>query len=572
MRRELAVCGAALRRRPLLALALWSLPEALPTAVSGLAVARALDAGFLAGRPGTGLAWLATLLVAAAVGAAGARGVYRHLGDLVEPLRDDLVRRVVDGALRRRVAGGAEDGAVARLTHQVEIVRDAFAGLIVIVRSFLVLAVAAVVGLLAVAPAILLIVLPPFLLSLAFFAGTLGMAVSRQRAYVAADERLATASGAVLAGARDLLAQGGEEHGAAMVAAPVREQAAAERALARVAALRSLTLALGGGVPLLALLAAAPTLVTHGLTAGGIVGGMTYVLRGLQPALGTVVQGLGGSGLRLVVTLGRILDATGPGGAPAAAQRPDPVRPSGTDITLRRVTFAYGPYAEPVLRGFDLDIPPGDHLAVVGPSGIGKSTLAGLVCGLLSPDEGVVLLGGTPVRRLDPAVRVLIPQEAYVFTGTVRENLTYLRPAAGSAEIDAAVTAVGADRLVARLGGPDATVCPDRLSAGERQLLALARAYLADAPVTLLDEATCHLDPAAERQVEEAFAARAGTLVVIAHRVSSALRARRVLVLDGVSAALGTHDELVDRSPLYRELLGRWTAEPLATVHTQPDS
>jgi ATP-binding cassette subfamily C protein len=183
-----------------------------------------------------------------------------------------------------------------------------------------------------------------------------------------------------------------------------------------------------------------------------------------------------------------------------------------------------------------------------------------------------VLLGGVPVRRLHPAVRVLIPQEAYVFSGTVRENLAYLRPDAGTAEIDAAIAAVGADRLIARLGGQAATVHPERLSAGERQLFALARAYLADARVTLLDEATCHLDPAAERRVEEAFAARTGTLIVIAHRVSSALRARRVLVLDGVSATSGTHDELLDSSPLYRELLGHWTAEPLATSQTQPDS
>jgi ATP-binding cassette subfamily C protein len=167
---------------------------------------------------------------------------------------------------------------------------------------------------------------------------------------------------------------------------------------------------------------------------------------------------------------------------------------------------------------------------------------------------------------------VLIPQEAYVFTGTVRENLTYLRTEAGPDQIDTALAAVGADRLVARLGGHAAMVDPDQLSAGELQLIALARAYLADAPVTVLDEATCHLDPATERQVEESFAARGGTLIVIAHRVSSALRARRVLALDGVSALLGTHDELLDDSPLYRDLLGHWRSEPVVTAHTQPQS
>ena len=571
MRRELRLCVSSLPRRPLLALAAWSLPEALPTAVSGLAVARALDAGFLSGRPMVGLAWLATLLLSGGVGALGSRQVYRHLGDLVEPFRDELVRRVVGGALRRGVAGNPDDGAVARLTHQVEIVRDAYAGIIVVVRSFLVMVLAAVVGLIAMAPVVLLLVLPPFLLASVALLGTVGLAASRQRTYIAADERLAMTSGAVLAGIRDLVAHGAESFAGGMTAAPVREQAAAERALARMSALRTLTFALGGWVPLVGLLAAAPALVAHGLSAGVVVGGLTYVLRGLQPALGTMVQGLSGSGLRLVITLCRILDAS----APPVDVRPGSRRTAGRDVVLRGVTFAYGPHAQPVLRGLDLRVARGDHLAVVGASGVGKSTLASLVCGLISPDAGEVLLGGVPVRELCPAqlatARVLIPQEAYVFGGTVRENLTYLRPDAGPAEVDEALAAVGADRLVAGLGGQQARIDPDRLSAGELQLLALARAYLAAAPLTVLDEATCYLDPAAERRAEEAFAARRQTLIVIAHRVSSALRARRVLLLDGVSATLGTHDELVGSSPLYRELLGHWHAgEPAPVRPSRP--
>jgi ATP-binding cassette subfamily C protein len=157
-------------------------------------------------------------------------------------------------------------------------------------------------------------------------------------------------------------------------------------------------------------------------------------------------------------------------------------------------------------------------------------------------------------------VRVLIPQEAYVFTGTVRDNLVYLRPDATTGQIDRAVAAVGATELVDRLGGLDADVRPGHLSAGERQLLALVRAYLSPAPLVILDEATCHLDPEAERRAEEAFAARDGTLVVIAHRISSALRGRRVLVLDGVTAVIGDHDTVIGASPMYRDLLGRWEA------------
>jgi ATP-binding cassette, subfamily C, bacterial len=156
---------------------------------------------------------------------------------------------------------------------------------------------------------------------------------------------------------------------------------------------------------------------------------------------------------------------------------------------------------------------------------------------------------------------VLIPQEAYVFTGTVWENLSYLRPAATAAEIGAAAGALGAEPLLVRLGGLGAQLRPAELSAGERQLVALVRAYLSAAPVVVLDEATCHLDPAAERRAEEGFAARPGTLVVIAHRISSALRARRILVLDGSHATVGDHATLLaTASPLYRELLGHWAA------------
>jgi ATP-binding cassette subfamily C protein len=555
MRREIRYGVSSLRRRPVLVLAAWAVPEALPAAVSGLVIAHAVDSGFLAHRPVVGLAWLAGLLVAAGVGSVGSRQGLRRLGDLVETFRDDLVRVVVGGALHNGVAGRADDGAVARLTRQVEVVRDSYAGLLVVLRGFAVTVVGVVAGLLSISPVIVLLLAPPFLVGFAAFLGTLGMSAARQRAAVRADERLASTTGAVLAGTRDLVAGGAERHAAALAAGPIEEQAAAERALARVAALRSLCSAVGGWGPLVVLLAAGPWLARRGLSAGAIMGGLTYVLFGLQPALRTLVAGLGGSGLKFVVTLGRILDAS----APPAVAPPDPAPTAGHDVALRGVTFAYGPHAEPVLRDLDLAVPAGSHLAVVGPSGIGKSTLAGLVCGLLRPGAGTVEIGGAasadlPADRL-AALRVLIPQEAYVFAGTVRDNLTYLAPAATDAEVDRAVAAVGATDLVARLG---AEVAPAELSAGERQLLALVRAYLSPAPVVVLDEATCHLDPVAERRAEEAFAARGGTLVVIAHRISSALRAERILVLDGVQATVGDHPTLLATCPLYRELLGHW--------------
>jgi ATP-binding cassette subfamily C protein len=252
------------------------------------------------------------MMLASVIGAAGSRKVFQYLGDLVEPFRDDLVRRVVGGSLRKGIAGHADDGALARLTRQVEVVRDTYAGLLVVIRGFLVTVVGVVVGLLAVAPMVTLLIVPPFLLGLGAFLTTLGLSASRQRASVLADERLANAAGSVLAGTRDVVASGAEEHAAAIVGGPIAEQAAAERALAKVAALRTFCFAIGGWLPMLIVLFAGPWLVGHGLTTGAIMGGLTYILYGLQPALQTFIAGVGGSGLRFVVTLGRILDATEP--------------------------------------------------------------------------------------------------------------------------------------------------------------------------------------------------------------------------------------------------------------------
>ncbi|MGB3439834.1 MAG: ABC transporter ATP-binding protein [Actinophytocola sp.] len=540
--------------RPTAALLLWSLPEAVPAAVSGIAIANAVDQGFLAGRPGVGMLWLASLLVVSVVGAVGTRMVFRRLGDLAEPFRDKLVHRVVGGALRNGADGRPDHGALARFTRQVEIVRDTYAGLVVVVRGFLVTVVGVVIGSLSIAPAIALLILPPFLLGLLAFLAVLGVAAARQRASVLADERLSDAADRVFSGVRDISACGTEAAAAALVATPIAEQAAAERALAKVAALRTACFAIGGWLPLLVLLFAGPWLVGNGLTAGGIMGGATYVLFGLQPALQNFVAGVGGSGLRFVITLGRVLDASDV----AAAPRADHPKLDGHTVRLRDVTFAYGPHAEPVVDHLDLTVEHGEHLAVVGPSGIGKSTVVSLLCGLLRPDDGEVTLGDVPSADLEPAelatTRVLIPQEAYVFTGTLRENLTYLNPDATTDELDSAAAAIGAD-----LGDYDTELRPEEMSAGERQLVALVRAYLSPAPLVVLDEATCHLDPVAERRAEDAFAAR-GTLIVIAHRISSALRADRVLVLDGAGAAVGDHATLLRTSPLYRDLLGHWEA------------
>lgn len=554
MRRELGVGLAALTGRQVAGLVLWSVPEILPTALYGVAVANSTD-HFLAGDLPTGLAWLGVLVAAAVVGGVGSRQVYLHLGRVVEPFRDALVRRVVAGALARGIAGRADDGAVARLNRQVEIVRDAYGGLLLATRGFVVTVLGVLTGLLTLDPMIAALTIPLFLLGFAASLAILSPGAARVQASIRADEDLAAAAGSVFAAVRDVSGSGAEEYAGELVGEPIGAHARAERALARVAALRMACFAIGGWLPLLILLGTGPWLVDRGVTAGTLLGGLTYVLLGLQPALGMMLSVLGDSGLRYVVTLGRILDLTPPP-RPAA----DAV-PRGSELIFRQATFGYGPRAHPILDRLELTVAAGDHLAVVGPSGIGKSTLTALACGLLEPTGGQVTLGGVAAVDVSATLladhRVLIPQEAYVFSGRLIDNLTYLRPDATPTEIAAAAEAVGATDLLARLGGPEARLRPADLSAGERQLIALVRAYLSAAPLAVLDEATCHLDPETERRVEESFAAR-GTLIVVAHRMSSALRASRILLLDGDRTVLGDHETLLRRSPLYRELHGHW--------------
>ncbi|WP_019983508.1 ABC transporter ATP-binding protein [Streptomyces sp. Amel2xE9] len=573
----------------------WSVLETGQTFLLGYALARAMDDGFLAGRAGVGLAWLGVAGLGVVAGAYGTGRVYRAVAALVEPFRDRLVRRVAARGVRE-----ADSGALSRLTQQVEIARDTFAGLVLVSRSFLVAMAGALVGLFSLAPLLLLVVAPPLFAGIAVFAATLRPLARRQEAYLVADEALAERLSAVSPGLRDVTAFGAEERIAAEVGRCVAAERRAAQALARWGVVRVASLALGGQLPVVLLLAAAPWLLAHDVTPGALVGALAYVTQSLLPALHNLIHGLGTSGARLTVVLRRLLPPRAPAGPSAPEPRPPaaygpapgaerpfpggrespfgagrsagtpprtgPREPSGRPpepaLSLSRVTFAYGPHSEPVLRDFDLVVPHGGHLVVVGPSGIGKSTLTALVAGLLEPARGEIRVCGSPVPGAAAAARrVLIPQEAYVHSGTLAENLVHLRPGpVPEAELLAAADAVGLTGLLHRLGGPAAPVDPAALSAGERQLIALTRAYLSPAPLALLDEATCHLDPEAEARAERAFAARpGGTLVIVAHRVSSARRADRVLVMDGRDTAYGTHEELLACSALYRELVGDWS-------------
>ncbi|MFE6377695.1 ATP-binding cassette domain-containing protein [Streptomyces roseolus] len=563
-------------------LAAWSAAESAQTFLGGYCVARSLDDGFLRKSTSAGLLWLAGAAVVIVLGAPVVRGVFAQLPHLTEPLRDHLVRRSVVRALRAATdgRGTVDTTAVSRLTSQTEIARDSFAGLVLAARSFVFVAVGALIGLMSLAPQFLLVVCPPLVLGIVLFTASLRPMARAQHRYLDADEAVGRRAEVTRTALRDVVACAPPPPPAAPTRWGFGVAPAAQRALARWAAVRTLAVATAGQLPVFLLLASTPWLLGQGVTAGALFGALTYILQALLPALHTLMTVLGAAGARLFVVLDRL---TGPvPGSPAVSggkPAPDPlsatatvpvpvewVRPPAAGETaaleLRRVRVAYGPGARAVLDGLDLTVEDGEHIAVVGPSGIGKSTLLQVAAGVLTPDRGEALLSGRPVASRPSselaALRALIPQEAYVFSGTLRDNLRYLRPDACRSDVDDSVRALRLEPLVERVGGLDRPVRPDALSLGERQLIALARAHLSPAPLLLLDEATCHLDPVAEARAEHALRARPGTLVVVAHRLSSALRADRVLVLDGTRARCGTHEELLVRSALYRDLVGHW--------------
>jgi ABC-type multidrug transport system fused ATPase/permease subunit len=299
---------------------------------------------------------------------------------------------------------------------------------------------------------------------------------------------------------------------------------------------------------------------------------LTGPMRMLGVALGMSQRAVA-SGERVFELLDRAPRLTAPPDAPALPA-------GGGRVELRDVTFAYDG-DEPVLRGVDLEVEPGRTVAIVGPTGSGKTSLVMLIPRLYDVNEGAVLVDGADVRTVDPgSLRrevAVVSDDAFLFSASLGENIAYARPEADDDDVVAAARRAGLGELLEDLPDGLDTLVGERgltLSGGQRQRVAIARALLAEPRILILDDATSSVDATTESQIKAALAEvmEGRTTFVIAHRLSTIALADEVVVLeDGQVAARGTHAELLDDSPLYREIAEKGLPDQVFLTREDPE-
>jgi ATP-binding cassette subfamily B protein len=304
--------------------------------------------------------------------------------------------------------------------------------------------------------------------------------------------------------------------------------------------------------------------VIHGsLTVGQFTAFYAYLLMLISPmrTLGYMLgaaQRATASGARIFQILDRSPRMTAPPNAPALPDGPG-------RVSLERVSLTFDGSPQPALREIDLEIAPGRTVALVGPMGSGKTALVSLLPRLYDVSSGTVRIDGADVRSVDPAslrrAIAVVNDDPFLFSATVHDNIAYARPDATREEVERAANAAQAASFITSLPDRYETLVGERgltLSGGQRQRIAIARAILADPRILILDDATSSVDASTEQSIKLALkeVMEGRTTFVIAHRLSTIALADEVIVLeDGAVTGRGSHEELLERSPLYREIV-----------------
>lgn len=541
-----------------------------------LAVQQTTDHGLLAeGGPDTGMVWryvgfaaVAVLLTAFTAYAVNVR-LFRASESGLATLRLKAFRHIHDLSLLTQNTE-RRGSMVSRVTSDVDTISMfvQFGGLLLILS----------LGQIAIATALMLVYSPPLtavvwlcflplLLVIRRFQASVGRAYTRVRERVG--DMLAAISESVV-GAATIRAYGVEER----TAARIDEAIEAHRKAAVGAQIRSVVAFSSGqlvsGLTLAVVLVVGTVLATRdALTLGELLAFLFLVNLFTQPVMQATevlneLQNAVAGWRRVIGVIDTPADVSDPGDDGQVLPR-GPIT-----VDFDAVSFAY-PGGPTVLHDINLHIGPRSRIAIVGETGSGKSTLAKLLTRLMDPTEGAVRLDGVDLREVRFASLrervVLVPQEGFLFDASLLENIRFGRPEASDADVQLALTELGLDAWLEGLPrglGTDVGQRGESLSAGERQLVALARAYLADPDLLVLDEATSAVDPATEVRLQRALEGltRGRTSIAIAHRLSTAEAADEVVVVDGGHIVeRGAHRDLVAAGGVYAALHASWASQ-----------